>query len=499
MENLIGSAWLREKYKIFRYQLTHVSLIGSRSKIETDENGNVEEVYPPQYAPDSDSTLSHLEFLLKYDDLNFDFLKTVFEKITVEDVLAYIQLKPKGSYERRIGYLYEFLIGAKIPVQDLGKGNYVDLIDSQRYLTGKVVKNSRWLINDNLLGNADFCPIVRRTKHLDTLLKEDYQKRIENLSHEFPPDIFYRAVNYLYTKETRSSYQIEKEKPTLERVNLFVSLLEKAGEQSSNILISEKNLTVLQNEIVDPRYAANGYRSFQNYIGQTTFNYKEIIHYICPPPEYVYSLMSGLAAAAGKSEGCSAIVRAAMVAFGFVFIHPFEDGNGRLHRFLIHDMLTRDKLVPQGMIIPVSAHMVNHIKEYDKSLEAFSVPLMKRIKYDLNAENQLTVLNSKELEAYFRYPDLTPQSIYLAKTIKETIEEDIYLEMEFLVKYDEAKTSMQNIVDMPDKDIDLLIRLMHQNKGVFPARKRKLFDKLTDEEILKMQSTFQTTFNIPSN
>ena len=111
----------------------------------------------------------------------------------------------------------------------------------------------------------------------------------------------------------------------------------------------------------------------------------------------------------------------------------------------------------------------------------------------------MTVLNSKELEAYFRYPDLTPQSIYLAKTIKETIEEDIYLEMEFLVKYDEAKTSMQNIVDMPDKDIDLLIRLMHQNKGVFPARKRKLFDKLTDEEILKMQSTFQTTFNIPSN
>lgn len=496
MKNFIGSAWLREKYKIYRYQLTHTSIIGSRSKIETDENGNVEETYPPHYAPIPDSPLSHVEFLLKYDDLNLAFLKAVFEEIPVADVAQSIQLKPKGSYERRIGFLYEFLTSTKLPVKDLEKGNYIDLINPQRYITGKVFKNQRWLINDNLLGNVNFCPIIRRTKHLDTLLEEDFQKSIENLSQVFPPDIFYRTVNYLYTKETRSSYQIEKEKPTPERVNRFIVLLEKAGEQPGNILLSENNLTALQNEIVDPRYAATGYRDFQNYIGQITFNYKEIIHYICPPPEYVSSIMDGLAATAGKSEGASAIVRAAIISFGFVFVHPFEDGNGRLHRFLIHDMLTRDKLVPQGMIIPVSAHMVNHIKEYDKALETFSVPLMKRIKYELDAANQLTVINSKEMEAYFRYPDLTSQSIYLAKTVKETIEEDIYLEMEFLVKYDEAKIAIQNIVDMPDKDTDLLIRLLHQNKGMFPIRKRKHFEKITDDEILKMQTAFQNTFNI---
>ena len=28
------------------------------------------------------------------------------------------------------------------------------------------------------------------------------------------------------------------------------------------------------------------------------------------------------------------IVAAAVLAFGFVYVHPFEDGNGRIHRYL---------------------------------------------------------------------------------------------------------------------------------------------------------------------
>jgi hypothetical protein len=33
------------------------------------------------------------------------------------------------------------------------------------------------------------------------------------------------------------------------------------------------------------------------------------------------------------------VVAAAILAFGFVYIHPFEDGNGRIHRYLIHHVL----------------------------------------------------------------------------------------------------------------------------------------------------------------
>jgi Fic family protein len=45
----------------------------------------------------------------------------------------------------------------------------------------------------------------------------------------------------------------------------------------------------------------------------------------------------------------------AAVAFGFVYIHPFLDGNGRLHRFLIHHVLAQKKFTPPGVILPVSA------------------------------------------------------------------------------------------------------------------------------------------------
>ena len=72
---------------------------------------------------------------------------------------------------------------------------------------------------------------------------------------------------------------------------------------------------------------------------------------------------SGLLDCAAKAQGVHPVVRAALVSFGFVFIHPFGDGNGRIHRFLIHDFLGRDGVVPAGMALPVSAHTRHHPQE----------------------------------------------------------------------------------------------------------------------------------------
>ena len=493
MEHLLGGEWLREKFRLHAFILTHRSILGSRPHIEIDENGDVMETYPTRYAPKSDP-MSHMEFYIKYDDINLDFLNAVFLRIPPSDIVAYIERQPRGRYERRIGMLYEFLTGKRLDVPDLVRENYIDLLDADRYATGRTVKNTRWRINDNLLGTRDFCPIVRRTDRLESLLHEDYGQLIQNVTNGFPKEMLYRAVNYLYTKETRSSYQIENEQPTPERVHRFVKVLEKAGGQTIDTLLSENNLTRLQNEIVDGRYAANGFRDFQNYIGQTTYNFREVVHFVCPPPQFVTSIMSGLLHTAKKSEGSHAILRAAIIAFGFVFTHPFDDGNGRLHRFLIHDVLTRDKLVQQGMIVPVSAHMLNHIKTYDQILEKYSKPLMSRIRYDLGDDNTMVVTNPDDVEHYFRYPDLTEQAIYLAETLKETITEDIYQEMDFLLKYDQIKDAIQETVEMPNRSIDLMIKFLHQNRGVLAARKRNHFPELTDDEISEMEKAYRDVF-----
>jgi Fic family protein len=205
--------------------------------------------------------------------------------------------------------------------------------------------------------------------------------------------------------------------------------------------------------------------------------------------------MDGLKIVADKTEGTYPIIRAALIAFGFVFIHPFEDGNGRLHRFLIHDMLVRDGVVPDGLIIPVSAHMLNNMQEYDNALEQYSKPLIQQINYTKKADGTLEVTNPEEVEAYFRYPDLTAQCIFLAKTIQETINQDMPEELEFIQHYDELKRELQNIVDMPDKDINLMIIFLHQNKGVFPNRRRKDFAKLTEDEIASMEAAYKDIFN----
>jgi hypothetical protein len=161
MNNLLGGEWLREKLKLYSHHLTHRSYLGTRAKVEVGENSEVIETYPAHYAP-GENTLAHIVFYLKYDDINLDFLKSVFSCLSMQDVANYIQQKPKGRYERRIGLLYEYLTENKLPIPDLGRENYIDLLNPDRYVTGKTVKNTRWNINNNLLGDRDFCPSIRR-------------------------------------------------------------------------------------------------------------------------------------------------------------------------------------------------------------------------------------------------------------------------------------------------------------------------------------------------
>jgi hypothetical protein len=47
---------------------------------------------------------------------------------------------------------------------------------------------------------------------------------------------------------------------------------------------------------------------------------------------------------------------------------------------------------------------------------------------------------------------------------------------------------------MPDRNIDMMIKFLHQNKGELAARKRKYFEELTDDEIAGIQSNFKEIF-----
>jgi len=84
------------------------------------------------------------------------------------------------------------------------------------------------------------------------------------------------------------------------------------------------------------------------------FSYRNKISLVPARPEDVRDLMEGLVQQAERfrqnSQSMDAVIMAASVAFGFVFIHPFMDGNGRLHRYLIHEILSAAGFTPKGIV-----------------------------------------------------------------------------------------------------------------------------------------------------
>lgn len=490
----VGYTWLIKQYGLSASPLSHESYIGARARLDATTPGVVQEVFPPTYWPGNDP-FDHIVFALKYDELSLDALRLVFKKLGSGRVLQYIEIQPNGKYARQIGYLYEFLTGERLDLSVTIGGAYVDLLDPDKYLVSeRPDKNTRWHINDNLLGSARFCPVVRKTSAIKALLTLDFTSRLQAFKNQVEPALFQRAIDYLYFKETKSSYNIERETPTPDREERFVAVLRNAGKDMLRNVLSEASLTRLQNLIVEPRYIQKGFRDWQNYVGESPPGRSPIVHYVCPPGEMVRDLMTGLLECAYKTEGLHPIVRAALVSFGFVFVHPFEDGNGRIHRYLIHDFLGRDGIVPEGMILPVSAYMLHHPQEYDRALEAFSKPLRRIVRFSLDEDERLAITNPEEAAGYYRYPDLTAQASYLLHAVEQTINTELVSEILFIRNYDRAKAAIRDVVEIPNLRLDRLINLLYQNKGVLSKSKRGLYKEIGDDELQRIQSAFQEAF-----
>jgi len=481
-----GYAALIERYQLAVFPNWHRSLVTTSGSHRVESRGSIaEEVYPPKYWP-GDTLGDHLEFALKYDGTNLAILAGLFQKVAEKDMLEYVRSKPTGKYARRLWYLYEFLTGKRLPLDDVKRGNYIDLLDPDEYYTiSKVRQVRRQRINDNLLGDPRFCPTVRRTKILRDFERADLPERCRRLVSRYPPELLRRALGYLYTKETKSSFEIERIKPTSTRTERFIALLQLAEQED---FCEKQRLIELQNRIVDPRFRDSDYRTSQNYVGETISWQRERIHFVAPPPEDLPGLMEGLITAHKRMDASdvSPVVHAAVIAYGFVFVHPFEDGNGRIHRFLIHNILARRGFTPRGVMFPISASMLQNPAEYDASLEAFSRHLMPLVEYSLDEEGRMTVHNDTAM--LYRYIDMTTQVEALFKFIEHTIERELAQELAFLANYDATKKAIQEIVDMPDRKIDLFIRFCLQNNGRLSTGKRAShFDFLSDEEIARME------------
>lgn len=253
-----------------------------------------------------------------------------------------------------------------------------------------------------------------------------------------------------------------------------------------------ERLTELQGEIVDPRYAATGWRSTQTFVGATVAGYREDVHYVCPRPEDAPRLMRGWNDLVERTVLGSVhpVIAAAVASFAFVLVHPFDDGNGRLHRFLIHACLARRSFGPDDVVLPVSAAILRERRRYDEVLESVSAPIHERVPWRWTETNEIEVDaagTGGPTRNLYRTFDATEMVTFLFACIADAVEQDLVEELGFLAVFDRAVARARDVVDMPDRRLTLFVRLVLQNGGTLSARKRWRFEELTDDEVAAME------------
>ncbi len=511
--NPVGYLWLAERFSVVtmpHWRESRVLVKGARRLVETDRR--LVEYLPAAQNPGED-VFAHLEFALRKEGLHLELLRKVLVKIAPVDVANYVRGKPTGRYSRIIWWLFETYANIRLDLADVRTGNYVDLLDPEIYVTGPIRRVKRQRINVNLLGPVDFSPMVRR-KGLANWSETALRDLCKEIVADYPAEIFERAVRYLYAKESKSSYEIERETPDQKRAEAFIGLLRQAWHRS---FLNKGALVELHKAIVDPRYANDGWRSEideQVYVGETLAPGLERVHYAAPKPEDLDGLMSHFLSMARQivdhpmqagnityivTSSVPTLVAAAVISFVFDFLHPFSDGNGRIHRFLLHHVLANNNFGPKGIILPVSAVILNRPREYDQALESFSKPLMERVEYTMDERQRMTVTN--DTVDFYRYIDCTELTRITIDFIRETIESELPAELRYLTMYDEIRAKMRAIVELPDRIADLFVKLVRQNGGTLSKRKRELpeFSPLTDNEILAMEEVLRESLENPTD
>jgi hypothetical protein len=242
-----------------------------------------------------------------------------------------------------------------------------------------------------------------------------------------------------------------------------------------------------------------GLREIGGFIGEHERDSRlPIPDHISARPQDLPSLIGGmLAFDHGAARNMDAVIAATVLAFGFVYVHPFEDGNGRIHRYLIHHVLAQRGFNPAGVVFPISASILARMDEYRAALEDYSARLLPIVEWEPTADGNVNVLN--DTADFYRFFDATPHAEFLYSCVEQTVEEDLPRETEFLKNYDEFRTRTEAMVDMPDRMVDLLFRFLHQSTGHLSKRAReKEFGKLSDAEVAAVEAAYSECFHVES-
>jgi hypothetical protein len=450
------------------------------------------QIYSKRYQLDS-TVEAHLNFAMRYEDVDLLVLKRTFLAVPIGAIENYVQSAPTSILTRRAWYLYELLTGKTLNVPDAPTVTAVDLLDPQKYFTKPQGRLSRrHKVRDNLLGTARFCPIVRRTDALTHFVNLNLSKVALSIIGRVSNNVIARAASFLLLADSQATFKIEGESPPRNRIERWGKAVMQAGKNS---LAQPELIRLHQILIEDNRFVEAGIRTEGVFLGEHTPDGEPVPEFIGARPEDLNDLVNSLIETnASMSEAAiDPVIQAAATAFGFVYVHPFADGNGRLHRCLIHHALAERHFTPPGMLFPVSSAMLDWIDLYRSTLKAHSAPLMDFIEWTATAKGNLAVTN--DTADLYRYFDCTQAAEFLYQCVKRTIEKDLPREIDYIQRRDEAMRDVMDFVEMPDRLAELFVRYVRQNGGNFPNRRRQEFAALTEEELTKLEEIVRQAFD----
>jgi len=448
-------------------------------------------VFDKRYWP-GDGFADHLTFALRHENLDLLILKRAFDAVPQAVIEDFVRAAPTGIPARRAWFLYETLTGRSLDVPDAGNVSAIDLLDPKAYFTGNARLSKRHRVRDNMLGSSRFCPIIRRTKALEEFIGLGLAEKAKDTVGRTGGHLVARAASFMLLADSRASFEIEGERPARNKMERWGRAVLQAGK---NVLTLEEIIRLHCVLIEDTRFIRAGLRPDGVFLGERDHLGDPLPEFIGARPTDLDELMAEMLAANDRmrDDTIDPVLQAAATAFGFVYIHPFQDGNGRLHRCLIHHVLAERKFTPPGMVFPVSSVMLDRIDDYRETLQAHSGPLMPFIEWRATADRNVEVLN--DTADLYRYFDCTEAAEFLYACVRRTVERDLPREIDYLHRHDEALRRIMDTVEMPDRLAQNLVMFIRQNGGTLSKKRREHeFKELTDEEVVLLETIVREAF-----
>ncbi|HEX5044797.1 MAG TPA: Fic family protein [Candidatus Polarisedimenticolaceae bacterium] len=446
-------------------------------------------VFDKRYWP-GDQVTDHLSFALRHEPIDLLILKRAFDVIPTAELTAFIRASPTGVFARRVWFFCETLTGTTLDIENAEVVTAAHALDPKACFTGAPRLSKRHRVRDNLLGSGDYCPVIHRTETLEAFLKRGLAEKAVETVGRTGKHLIARAASFLLLADSRASFEIEGERPPRNRLERWGRAVLHAGKNPLTLDELNRLHGVL---IEDTRFIKAGLRPDGVFLGERDHNDDPLPEFIGARPEDLTNLVAGMLAANERMRKSTLdpVLQAAATAFGFVYVHPYQDGNGRLHRCLIHHVLAGRGFTPSGMVFPVSSVMLDRIEDYRKTLQDHSGPLMDFIDWQPTPDRNVVVTN--DTADLYRYFDCTAEAEFLYSCVARTVEHDLPNEIDFLRRQDEAKGRIMEIVDMPDRLVQDLIMFMRQNAGKIPKKRRKdEFAALTDEEAKRIEGIYSS-------